>query len=193
VFECSYQDIYSFSSGALSTSSGSVRFSLSSQSLDHIFATFVENSTPNVPNYTTGTSTFFRRNTGLDRTNAGNLTWQYSVNNVRYPQAPINGAYSFVSLLNTLNLSEAVEGGMNSRLNSMDNWMGHFWVAAQRFVHDSDEAERTVMGVDSRGSVSQMEFLYNGVASPTTKTALVFALTTAVARIGAGRMLDIVK
>ena len=194
VLEVPFTNTFSFSTGNLAASSGSVRFSLSTQSLDTVFGTFVENSGQNLLNTATGTSTFFKRNCMLaaNVASAGNMSTQWVVNNVRYPSAPVNSAYSMVTLMNTLGISEDTLGGFSPRLNSLGAWLEHYWCASYRFVHDGADASRTSGGVDSRGSVSNMELIYTGLESPTTKTALVFAMTTAILRIGANRILDIV-
>lgn len=194
VLEASFNDWYVFSSGALASAASSVKFSLSTGSLNQVLATFVEANSPNLFNGDTGTSTYFRRNTGLTAATAGSLTYQFSVNNVRFGQAVTNAAYAFTNLLNVLGMSEDCVQGMNPNLNSLDRWLQHYWVAAVRFTHDSDGSTRPlVCGLDSRGSVSQMEFIYQGLDTPTTKVAQVYCNTDAILRIGAGRMLDVVK
>ncbi len=192
--EVPFTNVYSFSTGNLAASSGSVRFSLSSQSLDTLFGTFVENSNLNGLNTVTGTSNFFKRGciTAANIANAGAMTTSWSVNNIRYPSYPISAPYSMTQLLTTLGIQEDTLGGFNPKLTSLGAWLEHFWCTSYRFVHDGEDSSRTVGGVDSRGSVSNMELLFTGLESPSTKTALVFALTTAVLRIGQNRLIDVV-
>lgn len=187
VLELPYTDIYSFSAGNVQ-SAGTVRFSLSTQSLDLVMATFVETANPNALNAATGTSTYFTRNVGSS--SGPTFQWQLNVNNVYSPTYRTTASQSFAALTNALNVSQDALGGMTPELNSQAAWLNGFFVAAYRFCHDADADARLVSGVDSRGSVSQCFFEYSGLDVATAKLALVFAFAKSVLRVGAGRLIE---
>jgi hypothetical protein len=183
ILEIPYQDIYSFSAGNIQ-SSGTLRFSLSTQSLDMVMATFVENTTTNNLDTVTGTTRYFKR------TGDGITGWQFGINNVMYPQYRPDSSQAYAILTNALNVSQDSLGGMTPELNSLTAWRQNFWIAAYRFAHDADNASRTVAGVDSRGSVSQCVFEFTGLAdTANAKLGLVFAFAKAVLAVGAGRLI----
>jgi hypothetical protein len=186
VLEMPYTDIYSFSAGNVQTA-GTIRFSLSTQSLDMVMGTFVETQTPQARNGDAGTSTFFKRNIG---TNNNSLQYQWNVNNVYSPQYRISGDQAFAQLCSHLNVSQDTLGGMVPEMDTLEKWKTSFWIASYRFCHDADAAERLVSGVDSRGSVSQCFLEYSGLDVTTPKLAIVAAYARAILRISGGRLLE---
>lgn len=186
VLEVPYTDIYSFSAGNIA-SSGNVRFSLSTQSLDMVMATFVETATPNLWQGETGKANHFTRRAASA---TDNFNWQLSVNNVYTPSYRITGADSFAHLCSALNVAQDTLGGMNPQLDSLAKWLSHYFVVAYRYCHDTDADARSFSGVDSRGSVSQCFLEYSGLDVTTPKTALVFAFAKSLLRIGAGRLIE---
>lgn len=186
VLEMPYTDLYSFSAGNVQ-SAGTVRFSLSTQSLDMVMCSFVETNTPNVLNPDSGTSTFFRRNIGA---NNSALQYQYNINNVFSPTLRISGDQAFAQLCTALNVAQDTLGGMTPELDTLAKWRSSFWVAAYRFCHDADSDARLVSGVDSRGSVSQCFLEYSGLDVTTPKLAILFAFGKSVLRVGGGRLIE---
>jgi hypothetical protein len=183
ILELPYSDIYSFSAGNIQ-SSGTLRFSLSTQSLDMVMATFVENTTTNNLDTVTGTTRYFKR------TGDGITGFQFGINNVMYPQFRPDSSQAYAILTNSLNVSQDSLGGMTPELNSLTAWRQNYWIAAYRFAHDADNASRYVSGVDSRGSVTQCTFEYTGLSdTANAKLGLVFAFAKAVLAVGAGRLI----
>lgn len=196
VLEMPYTDIYSFSAGNVQ-SAGTVRFSLSTQSLDMILAAFVETATPNVRNGDSGTSRFFQRNIAAANpasatlaNTANNMQWQFNINNVYSPTFRLTGDQAFAQLCNALNISQDTLGGCTPELDTLAKWRSSYWIAAYRFCHDADADARMVSGVDSRGSVSQCFLEYSGLDVTTAKLAVLFAFGKAILRVGGGRLIE---
>lgn len=185
VYEIPFNQYFSFSSAA--TSDGSLKFSLSSQSLNKVWATFVNGAatTPNVLNANTNTSQYFKR------VGAGVSGYQFNINNLPYPNYRPTTAMSFQLMQNAYGLSQDTLGGTYKGLDTLDKWKSDYWVAVQSFTHDSGDDERFTCGIDTRGNVSQGYFEYTGL-STAGLTGMVFAQVSSILRVGAGRMIEVV-
>jgi hypothetical protein len=217
-YEIPFKNYLSYSSsGSLSQST---KFSLSSQSLNRVWATFVPGSnyilggqaTSHYIDTNSETSPYFTRigNGGIIRygTSVNNTSvtykldnWQFNVNNVYFPNWRPSAEEAFPLLLNSMNVSQDVLGGCTPGLNSLDRWNDSFWVASQEFEHGSDDY---ISGIDTRGSTAQCFFETSGSVTPGAKsgdghgpggnlTCLVFCETTSVLRVGAGKMLELIS
>lgn len=214
VYEIPFNNFLSFSSSA----AGSCKFSLSTQSLDRVWATFVAgtslpmNATDNRVSTTASTSSYFHR-LGNAITQWGPATnnvtttynlrsWQFNINNQYYPNYRPSAEQAYALMLNSYGLSQDTLGGGHSLLNGISTWNNGFWVASENFNHNSDDF---ISGIDTRGNVVQAYFEFDmqptnvvagtGFASApdtTSKlTCLVFAQTTSTLRVGAGKQIDL--
>jgi hypothetical protein len=185
VYEIPFNNFYSFSS-SVGTGAGALKFSLSSQSLNMVWATFVNGSagTPSALRAETATSTFFRRNGN------GINGWQFNINNVYYPNYRPNNTQAFQLMNNAYGLAQDTLGGTHRLISTPALWNGDFWVAAHSFCHNTADDERFVSGIDTRGNVAQCFFEYDGLT--TAGTGMVFAQTSSLLRVGAGRQIEVV-
>ncbi|GIL71523.1 hypothetical protein Vretifemale_1889 [Volvox reticuliferus] len=218
VYEIPFNNYFSFTStGGLSQTT---KFSLSTQSLNRVWATFIAGG-----NYQLGGaagSAFFDANAGTASYftrigNAGTLTYgtntnnqpvtyaltnyQFNINNVYYPNYKPTAEQAYALLLNAYNLSQDTLGGGYKNMDTLAKWNAAFWVACQEFDHGTDDY---ISGIDTRGNVAQCFFETQGTVSTgtavgtaptnpgTNLVALVFAQTTSTLRVGAGRMIELV-
>lgn len=196
VYEIPFNNFYSFTQAITSGGSGSVKFSLSTQSLNHLWATFAfGGTTPQVANTTIGSSQYFLRSA------CGITGYQFNINNTYVPNFRVNRDLAFQLLMNSYNLSQDTLGGINNNISSLARWRDAFWVASCALDHAVGGDERFVSGLNTLGSVAQGFWEYDGASVGTDNfdatvdanaIALVFAQTTAVLQVGAGRQISIV-
>lgn len=186
VYEVPWKEWRVFTSGSVQQN-GTLRFSLSTQALDMVIATFVDNSgTPNTVNTNIANSSYFRK------VGSGISGYQYSINNQMYPTFRFSGLQAYQQMINSFNLNTDALGGCHPRLNSTATWLDGFWVAVQRFCHDDEDDGRTIGSIDTRGSVAQCTFEYTGLTN-TSVTGLVMCQTSSILRIGQGRQIEVVS
>ena len=185
VYEIPFNQFFSFSSSAVADSA--LRFSLSTQSLNMVWATFVNGSTttPQLLDTSTNTSTYFKR------TGNGLTGYQFNINNVPYPNYRPSNTMAYQLLQNAYGLSQDTLGGCYKGLDTLTKWNTKFWVACQTFSHNAGEDERIESGVDTRGNVAQCVFDYTGMTD-TNQTGIVFAQTSSILRVASGRQIEIV-
>lgn len=185
VYEIPFNNFYSFSS-SVPASAGSLKFSLSTQSLNMVWATFVNGTsgTPNLLNGDAATSTFFKRNGG------GMNGWQFNINNVYYPNYRPTNTQAFQLMQNAYGLAQDTLGGTHRLISNATVWTDDFWVAVHSFCHNTADDERFVSGIDTRGNVAQCFFEYDGLGA--AGTGMVFAQTSSLLRVGAGRQIEII-
>lgn len=219
VYEIPFNNYFSFTStGGLSQTT---KFSLSSQSLNRVWGTFIYGNSFGVANApTTGasvdpnalTSTYFTRvgNAGTvafgTTTNNTPITYnltsyQFNMNGVPYPNYRPDANQAYALMLNAYCLAQDTLGGGYRQLDTLAKWNNAYWVACQEFDHGTDDF---ISGIDTRGNVAQCFFETQGTVAvggnvgtggvnPGTQlTALVFVQTTSILRIGAGRAMELV-
>lgn len=196
VYEIPFNNFYSFTQAVSSSGSGSVKFSLSTQSLNHLWATFAFGGAgTQVANTNAGTSQYFLRSA------CGISGYQFNINNTYVPNFRVTRDLAFQLLMNSYNLSQDTLGGVHPNVNTLAKWRDAFWVASCALDHPVGSDERFVSGVNTLGSVAQGYWEYDlaTVNSNNFDTnvsanaiALVFAQTTAVLQVGAGRQISIV-
>lgn len=189
VYELPYNNFFSFSS--TSGLSQTTKFSLSTQSLNRVWATFVPGTTYKINsiNGVTGTagayqdpqsktSPYFTRISGGsagqivsygDGTNSTPVTYtltgyQLSVNNVFYPNWIPTAEQAYALMLNSYGLSQDTVGGGYPGLTSLAQWTSSFWLAENKFDHGSDGVT-LISGIDTRGSTAQAYFQSYGTIS----------------------------
>lgn len=193
VYEIPFNNYYSFSSTA--AAQGAAKFSLSTQSLNMVWATFVNGSagTPNTLDANINSSSYFRRSGNGGGTAGDGLRYQFNINNVYYPNYQATNTQAFQLLQNAYGLAQDTLGGVYRGLDTLTKWNQRFWVGCQSFAHNTADDERYISGIDTRGNVAQCFFEYNTFSdSATTTTCLVFAQTSSLLRVAAGRQLEII-
>jgi hypothetical protein len=152
-----------------------------------VWATFVNGTagTPSAHVADTATSTYFRRQ------GSGISGYQFNVNNVPYPNYRPSPVQAWQLMQNAYGMSQDTLGGCYRNLDTVAKWTGAYWVAVQSFCHNTADDERYVSGVDTRGNVAQCYFEYDGF-NVANYTGLVFAQTTSLLRVGAGRQIEII-
>lgn len=217
IYEIPFKNYLSFNSvGGLSQST---KFSLSTQSLNRVFACF----TPGA-NYIVGgaadsashdpnsmTSSYFTRIGNAGEVTYGTATnnqkvtytlndYQFSVNNTLFPNTRPSADQAYAHMLNSINLSQDTLGGGYKGLDSLAKWNRSFWVAVQEFEHGDSEF---ISGIDTRGNIAQCHFNSVGSISMGAKTGTghgpdgnlvchVFAECSSVLRVGAGKQIELV-
>jgi hypothetical protein len=205
-YEIPFNNFYSFSQPVTAAGDGSVKFSLSTQSLNHLWGTFVYGGnapqTPDVPSATAGSTHGIGSSYFFLRSACGISGYQWNINNQYVPNFRPSSAMAFQLLMNSYGLSQDTLGGINRNINTLSNWQQRYWVSACALDHQVGSDERYISGLDTRGNVAQGFFEYQGatvtnnfIASANGSTsatlsssaiALIFAQTTSVLRIGAG-------
>jgi hypothetical protein len=216
VYEIPFNNFYSFAQSITAGGDGSVKFSLSTNSLNHLWATFAYAGTtpqvadtPSVANSTgsssgAGTSRFFLRS-------SANITgYQFNINNQYVPNYRPNANLAFQLLMNSYNLSQDTLGGINKNIGNLDFWRRKYWVASCALDHAVGGDERFVSGLNTLGNVAQGFFEYTGASltngfgvntgaggatsanDSSSATALIFAQTTAILQVGQGRQISVV-
>lgn len=196
VYEIPFNNFYSFSQSVSAGGAGSVKFSLSTQSLNHLWATFAYGGTATqVVNTNNGSSQYFLRSA------CGISGYQFNINNQPVPNYRVNRDLAFQLLMNSYNLSQDTLGGVHNNINTLAKWRDCFWVASCALDHATASDERFVSGLNTLGNVSQGYWEYDGASVGTDNfdatvdanaIALIFAQTTAVLQVGAGRQISIV-
>ena len=131
--------------------------------------------------------------------------WQFNINGTMYPNFKPDAAQAYALMLNAYNLSQDTLGGGHPRLDALDRWQGHFWVCCQNFEHLSEQGDRWLSGLDTRGNVAQGFFETQGTITPAAATGtggtnpganittLVFCQCTSTLRVGYGRQIEVVQ
>lgn len=211
IYEIPFNNFYSFSQSVTATGDGSVKFSLSTQSLNQLWATFAHHSATNCNTLDTADVTF-GSTTGIGssryflRSACGISGYQFNVNNQYVPNYRPNRDLAYALLMNAYGLSQDTLGGVNKNLGAgttaLANWRDRYWVASVALDHTVASDERFISGLNTLGNVAQMFFEYSSLASVTNNfagaavsanpTALVFAQTTAVLQVSLGRQIQLV-
>jgi hypothetical protein len=185
VYEIPFNNYFSFAQSA--TGSGALKFSLSTQSLNMVWATFANAGFTG----STGRDADAATSVHFKRTGNGISGYQFNINNVPYPNYRPTAVQAYQLLQNAYGMSQDTLGGCHRLLDTPAKWTDSFWVAAQSFAHNTSDDERYISGIDTRGNVAQCYFEYQGLA-PANQTGLIFCQTTSLLRIGAGRQIEVV-
>lgn len=214
IYEIPFNNFFSFSSPVSASGDGSVKFSLSSTSLNQLWATFVYGSggaTPTVvdaSDVTTGSTTGIGTSYGFLRSALGISGYQFNINNQYVPNYRPSRDMAYTLLMNAYGLSQDTVGGVNKNINTLANWRNRYWVCSCSLDHAVSADERFISGLNTLGNVAQGYFEYQnaslstastpvaggfgGAGTVTSCTCLVFAQTTCVLQIGAGRQIQLV-
>ena len=174
VYELPFNNYFSFTStGGFSQT---LKFSLSTQSLNRTWGTFTLGGsyathlvTGGASAYNlfgnTGTSSYFTRigngeitchdastpaTQTLYKTNLQNV--QFNVNGVYYPNFKPTPEQAFSLMLNSMQMSQDTLGGTNPDIKSLYTWNNGFFVHCQEYDHGTDDF---ISGIDTRGNIAQ--------------------------------------
>ena len=190
-YEMPFNNWLSFSTTCTGSLVGSTKFSLSTQSLNHLYGMYVYGNQLSTFDTITKNSSFFTRlSDGLTST-------QWNVNGLYYPNWLATPAQSFALLTSSMGENYSTVGGLEPNLNSLARWLSSFWVSSMRLDHGGDGVT-LVSGVDTRGNTASCYFQSNGgvwnngTVTTANVMALVFAQTTSSLIVGAGRQISVV-
>lgn len=195
-----YKRHISFQSGVIG-GSGSVRWSVSSQSLDAIYAwgvypkgansTYAPNGNDPLPGF------YFRRSAsdiGLPSSGEGFITTtQVSVNSTLYPMFAATVAEQFYLVCDAFDLFDSMVSKNSVRPDmSLANWYFNFYAFAYRWSHCSSLEFKS--GIDTRGLQinGQVNYVINGSQGPYNQQSLIFIECTASLQVGAFRSVSVV-
>lgn len=203
-----YKEYYSFTQGGISGSSASSRFSLSSGSIDAVYATLRESNyqtvgvrghqispgsyTPNlVPNY------LLLQSFNGTTTGKGTLLYSFQINNVQHPQFKASVMHGMQALKHIADKVHPCSTG--NLITSLSQYnQGNFVAPCMLSFPGSRLEART--GYDSRGVNSSMSWDVSGLSIPSSDTAAqtegvatstVFVETTAVLSVGLGKSVSV--
>ena len=224
VYEIPFNNFYSFSQAITAAGDGSVKFSLSTQSLNQLWATFAFHSatgsnTLDQASVSTGSAHGIGSSQYFLRSSSGITGYQWNLNNQYVPNFRPNASLAYTLLMNSYGLSQDTLGGPNKNLGGgvptgisgasmLTNWLNRYWVASVSLDHQCASDERYISGLNTLGNVAQGFFEYssgvvannfavssNGTSSSLTSanpTCLIFAQTSPVLQVGAGRQIQLV-
>lgn len=179
-------DNYTTVIGSLGAQTSSTRWSTSAHCLEGIIATCLDsNYLDKALNATTQLAKYFTRiGTGMN-------TVQMSVNGVPYPSIPlvVDDGDVFVNTAHALNVSQDTIGQCNPNMNTLALWRDNFFTAAHSFTYDSDGDDSRLCGLDGRGSQLVGTVQFTGTGGQVIP--LIFLRHKSVARVGAGKQIEI--
>jgi hypothetical protein len=185
VFELPFDNWYSSLYSTGGTYLQSSRFSISTQSLDLVMATFPKSRS-------FGSNVAANETTGYFQYDASGLVdYQFMINNVAVPQWRPAKEDAYDLTLNCLNLANDTLGGVDEAISSQAVWNSNFWVASIRLDHiNTQPDERLISGLNTAGTNCQISFDSTGSGSATN--CLLFCKTSATLRVGSGKMVELV-
>jgi hypothetical protein len=182
-FDNYYSSLFSVSSYTQSS-----RFSVSTNSLDYILACF-----PRTRSLSTGVGyDGYFRYAADDGSTDGLVDWSFNVNNIQLPQFKALKDDAFCLLENVMGISQTMDGGIDPAIQSRTTWNQKTWCAAVRLNLLTDVDERTISGLSTQGTNSTIAFETTGTGSINPNNLLIFAKSSAVLRVGAGKTLELV-
>jgi hypothetical protein len=218
--EYTFHNYYSFSTPVTGSFNTSMKFSLSTQSLNRAWGAFVHGSAQqllsiNGVGATTAAydpirqdSSYFTRlcggNNGITVTySTGNTitysmaNYQYNVNNVYSPNWLVPPEYGFGILTAAYGLNYDTVHGLDPNCNSMAAWLSAYSVFHTKFDHS--EGNSLISGINTAGNVAQSflqvtgnSWTVAGTGVPSSVLGLVFVESTASLLVGANRQLQLI-
>ena len=201
--EIPYCQTFSFNqanSGAASTT----RFSVSSQSIDKLYAIQRPTDTsggavlPNPYNVSQEAIAGAPQNSFIAEHSASTCFFdngidgaRFSVNNIYFPNYVASSTDWYNAHLTAKAETYNVESG--DLVRSLDCWKELMWCAEVRLCHPGDDAAREVAGYDSRGSNSIMTFETTATAAGRAMLTTIFVDVKSVLRCGVGRQLQVIQ
>jgi len=195
--EIPFKNYYSFTSSHDGMNK-STRFSLSSQSIDEIYAV------QRLGDYQTKSKGLIQIDNKIGPTfipsyfdfKSGRLgSGQFNVNNLYIP----NYRSDALGYFNSMCVAKADQymTKCGCKVNSFEDWVNHYFTFMIRMNMPSDMGVRSMSGLDSRGINTQM-YLETSEGTNTTEEKItnnevfVFCACTSVLRVGMGRMIELI-
>ena len=203
-----YKEYYNFSLDNVTTGSHTTRFSLSVTSLDRLYATFRDSNfqTTGVRGFLMGGSALSEnvcsnalhfKSFNSSNTKKGNFSYQWSVNNVRYPQYKAGVLDSLFDLAHTNDkCCDSKPGFMPTSLQQYNDGM---FVLPLTLCHPGEDLH-TQSGYNSKGINTQLTLEVQGQTPPTADagaqttasiSTYVLAETSAQLRIAIGKNIGV--
>jgi hypothetical protein len=200
-----FDEYYSFLQDSNTASALSVRFAVSSQSVNKIYATFRNTNYTQRPTAAVAVDTtasnaeaFFPPYFQFQSFASDNsFKWNFSINNVYHPQylaSEIEGLAQLVMCENKAGFDKDITGNL---ITSFSEYRNNKFVVGIRLNHPIDGETRNafVSGFDSRGTNAQLLWQVqniNGLGAGTTYCAYILVNTTNTLRIGLGRAIEVI-
>lgn len=180
-------DNYQTVIGSQGSTTQTTRWSTSSDCLMDVIAiakptTFANNTTNN----TTRLSNYFTREGGNISTSV------FSVNGYFYPSIACENALGevFVASSHTLGVAQDTVGQSDPNMNSLTNWLNHYWVHANSFSYPDETDGSRLVGLSGRGNSILGTWQTTGVGNQILP--IVFLKSKSVLRIGQNKMCEMV-
>jgi len=194
--QINYNEYYSFDQAGITGTNTNNRFALSSQSVDKLFATLRNSdyqTTGKIPtdiSYGTLTSSWLPNYFRFRSYDGGNMSNQFVVNNVSFPQAPSN---ALETLVNTWYCADKVSEEFGNLITDRRQFADGYFVAPCILNYpDKELGVALVSGYDSKGTNAQMVFKIDGLnLGGDTANAMVVAKTTQSLIVDLGRQLSV--
>lgn len=191
--ELPFTQIYSFISGDRSQTNASLLFSLSSQSVDMLVGTAIPKSaTLTTAAHDAGVKNASYYVRGCESGNTPLVQWK--LNNATYPSyGQMSAVDAYTETLNAFGLLNDSVGALNPDLTTATLWEQKYFVSALRLNHnDGDSDSRVLSGYNALGTNGQGEFTWAQTgAAEVDHQLIVFVMTTATIKLGAGRSMAI--
>ena len=200
-----FDEYYSFLQDSNTASAVSVRFAVSSQSINKIYGTFRNSNYTARPTAAVAadpsavaTEPFFPPYFQFQSfANDNNLRWNFSINNVYHPQylaSEIEGLAQLVMCENKAGFDKDITGNL---ISSFQEYRYNKFMVGVRLNHPIDGETRNafVSGFDSRGTNAQLLWQVqniNGLAGGTVYSAYILVNCTNSLRIGVGRAIEVI-
>lgn len=176
--------------GTATASGGSIPWSVSTQSLEMLMGTLLEQSFQGIGAQNTNApahSWYFKRgDSALALTNS-----QFSINNVPYPQFSTDLSSAFMQTIQSFGLNQDSIGGSEKDMDSLDKYKSQYFVHAVRLGHLDSGSERLMSGLDTRATSLQSS--WNVTYTGTTLHPLVIAISKSSVMLGAFRQIQVVN
>jgi hypothetical protein len=168
------------------TASQNLRMTVSSQSVDGVWATFQDGNTYN----SKGTDTVLRNTKYFTRKGTDVVDSVFAVNGVRFPSIPLTPTQIWMENLHNMGLSADMVGAMDGSLDSLAEFKESGFLHYFKFNVDNDEgSSRLSSGLDTRGSASTLTWQTTGGGVDYLST--VFVECTALMNVGPNRTIDV--
>lgn len=195
--ELPFTNIVSFIGGDRTlASSASMQFAVTSQSVDCLIGTVIPNAgsaaggflSGGVSTTAIGNTLYYQR--GANDGTAPKVSWR--INSVQHPSyGDMSAMDCYTETLNAFGLLNDTVGAMNVASLTSTAWEKFHFLSAYRLSHPSDGADdRTLSGLNALGTNSVCSFEYSQTGAESFQP-VVFVLTTAVLKLGAGRTMAV--
>jgi hypothetical protein len=195
--EIPFTNIVSFIGGdRTSSTSSSMQFSITSQSVDMLIGTVIPKAGSSTGGFLSGTvqtssiENVLYYSRGAFGGTAPNVSWK--VNNIQHPSFGAMSAMDCYSeTLNSLGALNDTVGAIVPAAMTASLWEKYYFMSAYRLSHPSDGADdRTLSGLNALGTSSVCSFDYSQTTAESFQP-IVFVMSTAVLKLGAGRTMAI--